>query len=139
MKSSVYFVIEFLTGFLPERPGPAEGTIPDWRYRNKMYAIVETGGTQVKVSEGEILRIPKIEKGTDQKISLDRVLLVVDGQEVKIGRPYLEGVSVEAEIVGSGKESKVTVFKFKRRVKYRRKIGHRQPYTEIKVNSIKIK
>jgi large subunit ribosomal protein L21 len=104
-----------------------------------MYAIVETGGTQVKVSEGEILRIPKIEKGTDQKISLDKVLLVVDGQEVKIGRPYLEGASVEAEVVGSGKEGKVTVFKFKRRVKYRRKIGHRQPYTEIKVNSIKIK
>jgi len=104
-----------------------------------MYAIVETGGTQIKVSEGEILRIPKIEKEADQKISLDRVLLVADGQEVKIGRPYLEGARVEAEVVGSGKEEKVTVFKFKRRVKYRRKIGHRQPYTEIKVNSIKIK
>ncbi len=104
-----------------------------------MYAIVETGGTQIKVSEGEILRIPKIETEINQRISLDKVLLVADGQEVKIGHPYLDGVSVEAEVVGSGKEKKVTVFKFKRRVKYRRKIGHRQPYTEIKVSSIKVK
>jgi large subunit ribosomal protein L21 len=104
-----------------------------------MYAVVETGGTQVKVSEGETLRIPKIEAEANRKISLDRVLMVVDGEEVKIGNPYLKGVKVEAEITGSGKEEKVTVFKFKRRVKYRRKIGHRQPYTEIKVNSIKLK
>jgi len=104
-----------------------------------MYAIVETGGTQVKVSEGEVFRIPKIESEINQKISLNKVLLVADGEEVKIGHPYLDGVTVEAEVVGSGKEAKVTVFKFKRRVKYRRKIGHRQPYSEIKVNSIKIK
>jgi large subunit ribosomal protein L21 len=104
-----------------------------------MYAVVETGGTQVKVSEGEIFRIPKIEAEAKRKISLDKVLMIVDGEEVKVGTPYLKGVKVEAEIVGSGKEEKVTVFKFKRRVKYRRKIGHRQPYTEIKVNSIKLK
>lgn len=104
-----------------------------------MYAIVETGGTQVKVSAGETFRIPRIEAEANQEISLGKVLLVVDGEEVKVGDPYLDGVSVEAEVVGSGKEDKVTVFKFKRRVKYRRRIGHRQPYTEIKVNSIKLK
>lgn len=104
-----------------------------------MYAIVETGGTQLRVSEGETFRIPKIEAETNQRISLDKVLLLVDGEKVKIGNPYLEGVTVQAEVTGSGKDQKVTVFKFKKRVKYRRKIGHRQPYTEIKVNSIKLK
>ncbi len=108
-----------------------------------MYAIIKTGGKQYRVKEGEKFRTEKI-KGTGEgdKIEFDRVLMISDSSEngegeIKVGHPYLEGAKVEAEVLGKGKAEKVTVFKYKKRKRYRKKLGHRQPYTQLKVTKIK--
>lgn len=100
-----------------------------------MYAIVESGGFQFNVQEGEKVRIPKLQAETKDKIIFDKVLLI-GGDKPLIGTPYVNDVKVEGEVLSRGKAQKITVFKFKRRVKYRRKKGHRQDYTEIKINKI---
>lgn len=101
-----------------------------------MYAIVATGGKQYKVREGEILRIEKIPGEVGSPVSFDRVLMVGDGENISIGRPALEGAAVTARIVEQGKANKVIVFKYKRRKRYRRKQGHRQSYTAVKIDAI---
>lgn len=101
-----------------------------------MYAIIATGGKQYKVAEGEKVRVEKLEGEIGGKITLDRVLMLGEGTNVKIGRPTVEGASVEAEITDQARHKKIVVFKYKRRKNYRRKYGHRQPYTELKINSI---
>jgi large subunit ribosomal protein L21 len=100
-----------------------------------MYAIVESGGFQFNVKEGERVRIPRLEAIPNEKITFDKVLLV-GGEKPLIGAPYVNDARVEGEVLSQGKAEKVTVFKFKRRVKYRRKKGHRQHYTEVKINKI---
>ena len=100
-----------------------------------MYAILETGGFQFSVKEGEKIRIPKLQAQPKERIILDKVLFI-SGENPQIGAPYVKDAKVEAEILGSGKGEKVTVFKFKRRVKYRKKTGHRQEYTEVKIHKI---
>jgi large subunit ribosomal protein L21 len=99
-----------------------------------MYAILESGGFQFNVKEGEKIRIPKLEAKPKDKISFDRVLFV-SGEKPLIGAPYVKDATVEGEVLSQGKAEKITVFKFKK-VKYRRKKGHRQDYTEIKINKI---
>jgi large subunit ribosomal protein L21 len=101
-----------------------------------MYAIVATGGKQYKVREGEVLRIEKISGEVGSPVSFDQVLMVGDGESVNIGRPALEGAAVTARIVEQGKSKKVIVFKYKRRKRYRRKQGHRQSYTAVKIDAI---
>ena len=101
-----------------------------------MYAIVATGGKQYKVREGDILRIEKIPGEVGSPVSFDQVLMVADGDDVSIGRPALEGAAVSARIVEQGKASKLIVFKYKRRKRYRRKQGHRQSYTAVKIDAI---
>ena len=101
-----------------------------------MYAIVATGGTQYKVREGEILRIEKIPGEVGSPVSFDKVLMVADGENVSIGRPALEGAAVTAQIVEQGKANKLIVFKYKRRKRYRRKQGHRQAFTAVKIDAI---
>ena len=101
-----------------------------------MYAIVATGGKQYKVREGEILRIEKIPGEVGSPISFDQVLMVSDGDAVSIGRPALDGAAVTARIVEQGKAGKLIVFKYKRRKRYRRKQGHRQSYTAVKIDAI---
>lgn len=102
-----------------------------------MYAILESGGLQFKVEEGEKLKIPKLEAKTGEKVTFDKVLLISrDEKEPLIGMPYLENAKITAEVLSTGKGEKITVYKFKRRVKYRRKKGHRQEYTEVKINKI---
>jgi large subunit ribosomal protein L21 len=101
-----------------------------------MYAVVETGGTQVTVEEGTQLKVPRIDGEIGDKITLDKVLLISGGTEPIVGYPYLENASVEAELVSQGKDDKVTVYKFKRRTKYRRTAGHRQKFTELKITRI---
>ncbi len=101
-----------------------------------MYAVVETGGTQVTVEEGTQLKVPHIDSKVGDKITLDKVLLISGGTEPIVGHPYLENASVEAELVSQGKDDKITVFKFKRRTKYRRTTGHRQKFTELKITRI---
>ena len=101
-----------------------------------MYAIVNTGGKQYKVSQGDILRVEKIPGEVGSSVSFDNVLLFSDGKNVSIGRPVLNDVEVKGHIVEQGKAKKIIVFKYKRRKRYRRKLGHRQHYTAVKIDSI---
>jgi large subunit ribosomal protein L21 len=101
-----------------------------------MYAVVSSGGKQYKVQEGEILRLEKISGEVGNPVSFDNVLLFSDGERVSIGQPLLENVRVSGHIVEQGKAKKIVVFKYKRRKRYRRKQGHRQQYTAVKIESI---
>ena len=100
-----------------------------------MYAVIKTGGKQYRVSEGQLLRVEKLAGKKGDKINFGEVLLV-GGDSPKIGQPLVKGASVAAEIVAEGKGPKIVVFKFRRRKNYRRKNGHRQPYTELKITGI---
>ena len=101
-----------------------------------MYAIVNTGGKQYKIQQGDVLRVEKIPGEVGSPVSFDKVLMFSDGENVNIGRPVLDNVEVKGHIVDQGKGKKIIVFKYKRRKRYRRKLGHRQQYTEIKIDSI---
>ena len=101
-----------------------------------MYAIVNTGGKQYKIRQGDILRLEKIPGEVGSPVSFDRVLMFSDGENASIGRPVLDNVTVKGHIVEQGKAQKIIVFKYKRRKRYRRKLGHRQQYTAIKIDSI---
>lgn len=100
-----------------------------------MYAILEAGGFQFNVKEGDKIRTPKLGAKPKEKLSFDRVLFI-GGEQPLIGAPYVEGARVEAEVLGSGKAEKIVVFKKKKRVKYRRTKGHRQDYTEVRIEKI---
>jgi large subunit ribosomal protein L21 len=101
-----------------------------------MYAVVATGGKQYKIKEGETLRIEKVDGNVGDAFTFDQVLLVADGESLAVGQPMIEGASVSARIVEQGKEKKILVFKYKRRKRYRRKQGHRQPFTSVKIDKI---
>jgi large subunit ribosomal protein L21 len=101
-----------------------------------MYAIVNTGGKQYKIRQGDILRIEKIPGELGSPVSFDRVLMFSDGENIRIGQPVLDDVAVNGHIVEQGKGKKIIVFKYKKRKRYRRKQGHRQQYTAIKIDSI---
>jgi large subunit ribosomal protein L21 len=102
-----------------------------------MYAVVNTGGKQYKVQQGEVLRIEKIPGDVGSPVTFDRVLMFSDGENVSIGQPVLDNVAVEGHIVQQGKAKKIIVFKYKRRKRYRRKQGHRQEFTAVQIDSIK--
>ena len=99
-------------------------------------AVIKTGGKQYLVKEGEILKIEKIEPARGKTIKFDQVLLRVDGELVEIGKPYLKDAKVEAEILEQGKRPKITVIKYKAKVRYKRKKGHRQLFTKVKITKI---
>ena len=101
-----------------------------------MYAVVNSGGKQYKVQKGEILRVEKIPGDVGSEVTFDRVLMFSDGENVSIGQPVLDNVAVKGHIVEQGRAKKIIVFKYKRRKRYRRKQGHRQPYTAIKIDDI---
>jgi large subunit ribosomal protein L21 len=100
-----------------------------------MYAVIKTGGKQYRVSEGDRLRVEKLEGAKGDLVSLSEVLML-GGERVAIGSPLVAGASVSAEIIGQGLGKKIIVFKMRRRKRYRRKNGHRQPFTELRVKSI---
>ena len=102
-----------------------------------MYAIINSGGKQHRVEEGETLRLEKLDAQPGDKIELDQVLFVSTDDGVKVGNPLVENSKVTATILAEGKGRKVIIFKKKRRKQYRRKTGHRQLYTEVLVDSIK--
>ncbi len=104
-----------------------------------MYAVIKTGGKQFKVSEGETLKIEKLTSEVGKKISINNVLTFVDGEKVIIGTPIVEGASVNATIVSHGRGDKVKIFKMNRRKHYKKSQGHRQSFTEIKVDKIAVK
>jgi large subunit ribosomal protein L21 len=101
-----------------------------------MYAVVATGGKQYKVAEGDVLRFEKIDGELGSPIAFDNVLVFSDGENVKIGQPDVDGVTVHGQIVAQGKSKKILVFKYKRRKRYRRKQGHRQPFTAVRIDRI---
>lgn len=101
-----------------------------------MYAVISSGGKQYKVSQGEVLRVEKIPGEIGNPVTFDRVLLFSDGENISIGQPVLDNVAVRGHIVEQGKAKKILVFKYKRRKGYRRKQGHRQTYTAVKIESI---
>jgi len=100
-----------------------------------MYAIIATGGKQYRVSEGDVLYIEKIDAEVDSTVSFD-VLLVENEGDVKVGTPVLEGVKAEGKVVAQGRGEKIIVFKYKAKKNYRRKQGHRQPYTKVEITKI---
>jgi large subunit ribosomal protein L21 len=100
------------------------------------YAIIRTGGMQFRAEPGKTLRVPTIEGEVGANITFDEVLLGSDGTNVHTGAPLVSGAKVSGEIVRHGKGDKIVVFKFKRRKNYARKQGHRQPFTEVKINDI---
>ena len=100
-----------------------------------MYAIIATGGKQYKVSEGDTIRVEKLDVKADDKYTFDQVLMV-GGDSVKVGNPTVDGASVEASVVDNGKAKKVVVYKYKPKKGYHKKNGHRQQYTELKIDKI---
>jgi len=100
-----------------------------------MYAVIKTGGKQYRVSEGQTLRVEKLPGNAGDKLTFSEVLLVA-GETAKIGQPLVQGASVAAEITAQDRAKKIVIFKFRRRKNYRRKTGHRQPYTELKITGI---
>ena len=101
-----------------------------------MYAVVAAGGKQYKVEEGDILRIEKVAGNIGDALTFDKVLLISDGDNLTIGQPMVEKALVNAQIVEQSKSKKIIVFKYKRRKRYRRKQGHRQRFTAVKIGSI---
>lgn len=103
-----------------------------------MYAIIRTGGKQFRAEPGSVLRIPSLEAEVGEKVTFDEVLLGGDGDDLKVGAPTLAGASVEAEVTAHGKGEKIIVFKWKRRKNYRKKQGHRQKYTEVRISDVNL-
>ena len=101
-----------------------------------MYAVVKSGGKQYRVEEGEVFRVEKLAGDVGAEITFDDVLLFSDGEKVQVGTPRLENVTVKGTVIEQGQARKIIVFKYKRRKRYRRKQGHRQQYTAIKIESI---
>jgi large subunit ribosomal protein L21 len=101
-----------------------------------VYAIIQTGGKQYRVAPGDVLRVERLPGERGDEVTLDQVLLVAHGQDLKIGQPLLADVRVTAQILRQGKAKKILVFKKKRRKNYRRKQGHRQLYTALQVQEI---
>ncbi|MCX8581716.1 MULTISPECIES: 50S ribosomal protein L21 [unclassified Gilliamella] len=101
-----------------------------------MYAVFQSGGKQHRVSEGQVVRLEKIEVETGAEVVFDKVLMVANGEDIKVGAPFVEGATVKAEIVEHGRGEKVKIVKFRRRKHYRKQQGHRQWFTDVKITAI---
>ena len=101
-----------------------------------MFAVIETGGKQYKVKEGDVIRVEKLPVPEGSEIELDKVLFITN-DEIKVGKPYIEGATVKAKVLRHARGKKIIVMKFKRRKNYRRKYGHRQWFTELEILEIK--
>ena len=101
-----------------------------------MYAVIESGGKQHRVVEGETLKLEKIEVATGETVEFDKVLMIGGAEDVKIGTPMVAGAKVTAEVVTQGRHKKIKIIKFNRRKHYRRETGHRQWFTEVKITGI---
>lgn len=101
-----------------------------------MYAVIETGGKQYRVAQDDVIRVEKLAVAEGDSITIDRVLMVGEGADAKVGSPVVEGSKVVASVEAHGRGDKVTIIKFRRRQKYRRKQGHRQDYTQLRITEI---
>lgn len=102
-----------------------------------MYAIIESCGRQYKVNEGDVVFFEKLEAEEGKKVTFDKVILVANGDKIEVGNPYVKGFKVEGKVLAHGKGKKIIVFKYKAKKNYKRKQGHRQPYTKVEITSIK--
>lgn len=102
-----------------------------------MYAIIESCGKQYKVAEGDVVFFEKLDAEEGKKVTFDNVVLVSNDDKIQIGNPYVKGVKVEGKVISHGKAKKIIVFKMKAKKNYRRKQGHRQPYTKVEITEIK--
>ncbi|GAB6039746.1 50S ribosomal protein L21 [Endothiovibrio diazotrophicus] len=101
-----------------------------------MYAVIRTGGKQYRVSEGDVIRVETLAAEAGSSVELGDVLMIADGDEIKIGTPVLEGAKVTADVTAHGRHKKIEVVKFRRRKHFDRRTGHRQNYTELKITGI---
>lgn len=101
-----------------------------------MYAVLTTGGKQYRVQEGDVIYVEKLNAEVESTVEFNEILVVANNGEIKVGKPVVEGAKVLGKVLAQGKAKKVVVFKYKRKKDYRRKAGHRQPYTKIQVEKI---
>lgn len=101
-----------------------------------MFAVIETGGKQYKVTEGDVLFIEKLDVKDGEKVSFDKVLTVASGEKVSVGAPYVDGAKVTANVIKSGKAKKIYVMTYKPKKNEKKKQGHRQPYTKVQIEKI---
>ena len=101
-----------------------------------MYAVIETGGKQYQVKNGDVVFIEKLDVNADETVTFDKVLVVGNDGNVTVGAPYVDGATVSATVVKNGKYKKITVFTYKPKKGEKRKMGHRQPYTQVKIEAI---
>lgn len=104
-----------------------------------MYAVIKTGGKQYRVKEGDVITVEKLDIEAGEKVTFDKVLLLSDGETIKVGAPFVESCNVEGTVVEHGKGQKVIIFKYKSKKDYRKKQGHRQPYTMIEIQKVSAK
>jgi large subunit ribosomal protein L21 len=102
-----------------------------------MYAVIETGGKQYRVTEGQSIKVEKLDGEAGSNIDLDKVLMVADGENITVGAPYVKGGKVTATIKSHGRGKKIHIIKFRRRKHYQKEQGHRQHYTELQITAIK--
>lgn len=101
-----------------------------------MYAVIETGGKQYQVNEGDVVFIEKLNAAADETVTFDKIMVVEKDGSVNVGAPYVEGATVSAKVLKNGKAKKITVFTYKPKKGEKRKMGHRQPYTQVKIEAI---
>ncbi|HZK00666.1 MAG TPA: 50S ribosomal protein L21 [Tissierellaceae bacterium] len=101
-----------------------------------MYAVIETGGKQYRVQEGDTLFVEKLDAQVGDTVDFDKVLIISKDGDLQAGKPYVEGVKVEGNVLEQGKAKKIVVFKYKAKKNYRKKTGHRQPFTKVKIEKI---
>ena len=103
-----------------------------------MYAVIEACGKQYKVTKGDVVFFEKLEAEEGKKVTFDKVVLLSDEGKIEVGAPYVKGIKVEGKVVAHGKAKKIVVFKYKAKKNYKRKQGHRQPYTKVEITAIKL-
>lgn len=101
-----------------------------------MYAIIETGGKQYKVNQGDIIEVELLD--AKRSVTFNKILLISNDGKIEIGTPYVKGAKVGAKVLGTGKDKKVTTFKYKNKINYHRTIGHRQPFTRLEIEKIEL-